>query len=158
MVSNLVICSHPVVVIYCCINNQPKPSICVCRTHQSGNLEGRAGLWGPRRAGPRECHQGKLLCMTSQHCNLGGAGFLMWGSQSSSFEPGDGGRPRHLQPLQIRLILCLCVMRKSEYRPLRLQSWGEGAGESRDHAPGPAISRWDCPVMHTAPLSQPCWV
>lgn len=75
MVSNQVVRVYPV--IYCCIYNQPKLSLCVLGAHWSGSLEGLAGLWSPGRAGHRGHHGCKCLCIASQLYNLRGIRLLM---------------------------------------------------------------------------------
>lgn len=135
MVSNLVICSHPVAVIYCCINNQPEPSICACGIHRPGNLEGLAGLWGPRRAGHRECRRCKLLCVASQHCNLGQSGFLCGVLRACPLmmEEGQG-----VCSLYTRGSFCVSLCQKewvqtTEAPELRGRSQGQGPCTSSCH-------------------------
>lgn len=94
MVSNQVVCAYLVAVIYCCIHNQPKLSLCVLGSSSVRNPEGLTGLRSLGRglgtgAPPTQSASALPLSVTIS----GESGFLWGCSKSSSSKPGRSPEP-----------------------------------------------------------------
>lgn len=107
MVSNQVVCAYLVAVIYCCIHNQPKLSLCVFGSSSVRNPEGLTGL----RSLGGGWAQGHHRCKVPLRC------LSVLQSQGNQASCGGAPRARPASQAGAQSLLCPALILRRGHTP-----------------------------------------